>query len=67
MESDLDIEFNPSKYQVVQVAGCKKPIGANYLRHCVLLGTVTCAKSSYLEHARDMLGIPWARVVKSYV
>ena len=38
-KSDLDMELNPSKFQVVQVTGFRKPVGAVYM----LLETVTCA------------------------
>ena len=43
-ESDWDMEFNPSKCQVVQVTGYKKPINAAYKLHGVILETVTCAR-----------------------
>ena len=43
-ESDWDIEFNPSKCQVVQVAGSRKPVSATYVLHGVALETVTCAR-----------------------
>ena len=43
-ESDWDMEFNPSKCQVVQVTGYKKPINAAYKLHGVILKTVTCAR-----------------------
>ena len=43
-ESDWDMEFNPSKCQVVQVTGYRKPINAAYRLHCVILETVTCAR-----------------------
>ena len=43
-ESDWDKEFSPSKCQVVQVAGYKKPINAAYRLHGVILETVTCAR-----------------------
>ena len=42
-ESDWDMEFNPSKCQVVQVAGSRKPVSATYVLHGVALETVTCA------------------------
>ena len=45
-KSDLDMEFNPSKCQVVQVTGFRKPVGAVYMLLGVILETVTCA--SYL-------------------
>ena len=38
-ERQWDMEFNPSKCQVIQVTGSRKPINANYL-----LETVTCAR-----------------------
>ena len=43
-ESDWDMEFNPSKCQVVQVTGYKKPINAAYKLHGVIMETVTCAR-----------------------
>ncbi|MCG8078312.1 MAG: reverse transcriptase family protein, partial [Candidatus Thiodiazotropha taylori] len=45
-ETDWDMEFNPSKCQVVQVTGSnsKKPIKATYKLHGEVLETVTCAK-----------------------
>ena len=43
-ESDWDMEFNPSKCQVVQVAGSRKPVSATYVLHGVALETVTCAR-----------------------
>ena len=43
-EARWDMEFNPSKCQVVQVTGSKKPIQFNYRLHCHVLKTVTCAK-----------------------
>ena len=43
-ESDWDMEFNPSKCQVVQVTGYKKPINAAYKLHGVILETVTWAR-----------------------
>ena len=42
-ESDWDMEFNPSKCQVVQVAGYRKHINVAYRLHGVILETVTCA------------------------
>ena len=47
LESDLDMEFNPSRCQVVQVTGSRKPINGTYRLHGVILETVTCAR--YLE------------------
>ena len=43
-ESDWDMEFNPSKCQVVQVAGSRKPVSATNVLHDVILETVTCAR-----------------------
>ena len=43
-ESDLNIEFNPSKCQVIQVTGSRKPVSATYVLHGVVLETVTCAR-----------------------
>ena len=38
------MEFNPSKCQVVQVTGYRKPINAAYRLHGVILETVTCVR-----------------------
>ena len=43
-DSDWDMEFNPSKCQVVQVTGYKKHINAAYRLHDVILETVTCGR-----------------------
>ena len=43
-ESDWDMEFNPSKCQVVQVTCSIKLIKAAYRLHGVILETVTCAR-----------------------
>ena len=43
-ESDWDMEFNPFKCQVVQVAGSRRPVSATYVLHSVALETVTCAR-----------------------
>ena len=43
-ESDWDMEFNPSKCQVLQVADSRKPVSATYVLHGVALETVTCAR-----------------------
>ena len=43
-ESDWDMEFNTSKWQVVHVTGYKKHINAAYKLHGVILETVTCAR-----------------------
>ena len=39
-----DMQFNPSKCQVVQVTGSKSPIKSEYILHGLLLETVTCAR-----------------------
>ena len=54
LQSDLDIlsmwetrwgmEFNPSKCQVVHVAGSKRPVKRDYILHGQVLESVTCAK-----------------------
>ena len=36
------MEFNPSKCQVVQVTGFRKPVGAAYMLHGVILETYLC-------------------------
>ena len=43
-EARWDMGFNPSKCQVVQVTGSKKPIQFNYRLHSHVLETVTGAK-----------------------
>lgn len=43
-ETAWDMEFNPSKCQVVQVTGSRKPISASYRLHGEVLETVSCAK-----------------------
>ena len=46
-ESMWDMEFNPSKCQVVQVSGSRRPINTIYMLHGQVLEAVTSAK--YLE------------------
>ena len=43
-EPDWVMEFNPSKYQVVQVTGSRKPISSTYKLHEEILETVNCAR-----------------------
>lgn len=43
-ESKWDMQFNPSKCQVVQVTGSKKPLKSEYILHGQVLETVTCAR-----------------------
>ena len=43
-EARWDMEFNPSKCQVVQVTGSRKPINCIYRLHGHVLETVTSAK-----------------------
>ena len=43
-EDRWDMEFNPSKCQVVQVTSSKNPINAAYTLHGQILEVVTCAK-----------------------
>ena len=43
-ERQWDMEFNPSKCQVIQVTGSRKPINANYSLRGHVLETVTCAR-----------------------
>ena len=43
-EARWDMEFNPSKCQVVQVTGSRKPINCTYRLHGHVLETVTSAK-----------------------
>ena len=43
-EDRWDMEFNPSKCQVVQVTSSKNPINTAYTLHGQILEVVTCAK-----------------------
>ena len=43
-EKKWDMQFNPSKYQVVQVTGSTSPINSEYILHGQVLETVTCAR-----------------------
>ena len=43
-ETRWDMEFNPSKCQVVHVAGSKRPEKRDYILHSQVLESVTCAK-----------------------
>ena len=43
-ECDWDMEFNPSKCQVMQGTGSRKPISATYKPHGEILETVSCAR-----------------------
>ncbi|MEW8546320.1 MAG: reverse transcriptase family protein, partial [Candidatus Thiodiazotropha sp.] len=43
-ETKWDMEFNPSKCQVVQVTGSRRPLNTSYTLHGQVLETVTCAK-----------------------
>ena len=43
-ESKWDMQFNPSKCQVVQVTGSKSPFKSEYILHGQVLETVTCAR-----------------------
>ena len=43
-EKKWDMQFNPSKCQVVQVTGFKSPIKSEYILHGQVLETVTCAR-----------------------
>ena len=40
----LDMEFNPSKCQVVHVSGSKRPVKRDYILHGLVLESVSCAK-----------------------
>ena len=44
-ESVWDMKFNPSKCQVVLVAGSRKLVSATNVLHGVVLETVTCARN----------------------
>ena len=43
-ETRWDMEFNPSKCQVVHVTGSKRPVKRDYILHGQVLESVTCAK-----------------------
>ena len=43
-ETRWDMEFNPSKCQVVHVSGSKRPVKRDYILHGQVLESVTCAK-----------------------
>ena len=43
-ETRWDMEFNPSKCQVVHVSGSKRPVKRDYLLHGKVLESVSCAK-----------------------
>ena len=43
-ESKWDMQFNPSKCQVVQVTGSKSPYKSEYILHGQVLEIVTCAR-----------------------
>ena len=53
-ESDWDMEFSPSKCQVVQLAGYMKPINAAYRLHGVILESVTCARYLGVDISRHL-------------
>ena len=48
------MEFNPSKCQVIQVTGSRKPINANYSLHGQVLETVTCARYLGVDTSSDL-------------
>ena len=43
-ETRWDMEFNPSKCQVVHVSGSKRPVKRDYILHGQVLESVTCEK-----------------------
>ena len=43
-ETRWDTEFNPSKCQVIQVSGSKRPVKRDFVLHCQVLESATCAK-----------------------
>ena len=55
-ERNLDMEFNPSKCQVIQVTGSRsrKPVSANYCLHGQILETGTCAKYLGIDISSDL-------------
>ena len=55
-ERNWDMEFNPSKCQVIQVTGSRsrKPVSANYCLHGQILETVTCAKYLGVDISSDL-------------
>ena len=48
-------EFNPSKCQVVQVTGSKKPVHFNYRFHGHVIETVTCAKYLVVDISSSLI------------
>lgn len=53
-ESDWDMEFNPSKCQVIHVTKRKTPIPSQYFLHGVLLDSVSSAKYLGVDVAGDL-------------
>ena len=53
-EREWDMEFNPSKCQVIQVTGSRKPINATYRLHGLVLETVTCARYLGVDISSDL-------------
>jgi hypothetical protein len=53
-EADWDMEFNPSKCQVIHVTRKKHPIPSQYFLHNILLESVTSAKYLGVDIANDL-------------
>ena len=51
-ERDWDMEFNPSKCQVIQMTGSRNP--TNYSLHGQVLETVTCARYLGIDISSDL-------------
>ena len=43
-ETRWDMEFNPSKCQVIHVTGCRKTVKTAYVSHGQVLESVPCAR-----------------------
>ena len=48
------MEFNPSKCQVIQVTGSRKPINVMYILHGLVLETVICARYLGVDISSDL-------------
>ena len=55
-ETRWDMEFNPSKCQVVHVTGCRKTVKTAYVSHGQVLESVPCARYLGVDISS---GLPW--------
>ena len=53
-ERDFDMEFNPSKCQVIRVTGSRNPINATYRLRVLVLETVSCARYLGVDISSDL-------------